>query len=386
MELLPAELLAAGILSRLDSRSLGRVACTSRAVRRLASADGAWRPLLLEQGMTNAGIALWQDEDEAIHGGGQQTRPPLMRLFAFADRYHEALEFEVLSHRPSRTGTGGHWNACLEFANPWPKNVWTFFASHSWVRQSTPAEHVETVQLADIPGACSAEGFAATFERRGEVVLLHLQPASLHRDFGFCASTSYGVPRHPDHIIGVLLPPGAHAERLVSIGEHAGLGFQQQDKDAECFHLEVVQAEDVQINGIPIANACPFDLASTGGAIVPTTRATPTVDTGPAFDWGARKIEKPAAGLAAEPQPAQPVVADADNKASDGEQAEARSIAVSTAEEGSCSSTSTTSNSNSATGSSWELDEDAGCVIDCKGALCLSYKVLRRSVAFRSIP
>ena len=98
MDLLPAELLAAGVLSRLDPRSLGRVACTSRAVQRLACADDAWRPLLLAQGMTTAGITLWQ---EGTPADAQGKRPSLMQLFAFADRYHEALEFEVLSHRPS---------------------------------------------------------------------------------------------------------------------------------------------------------------------------------------------------------------------------------------------------------------------------------------------
>jgi hypothetical protein len=313
--------------------------------------------------MTNAGIALWQGD---THGSAQDKQPSLMRLFAFADRYHEALEFEVLSHRASRTGTGGHWNACLEFANPWPAHVWTFFASHSWARQSMPTANVESVQLSGAKGVCTAEGFAATFERRGEVVLLHLQPACLGRDFGFCSSTSYGVPRHPDHIIGVLLPPGAHAERLVSIGEHAGLGFQQQEEDDECFRLDVVQAQDVRINGTPIADACPFDLASTGGAIIPTTRATPTVDTGTAFDWGARTIEK----LAAEPQPTPSSLgAAADNSTAADDQAEARL----TAAKGLYGS------------SSWQLDEDAGCVIDCSGATCLSYQVLRRSVAFRSI-
>ena len=229
-----------------------------------------------------------------------------------------------------------------------------------------PTANVESVQLSGAKGVCTAEGFAATFERRGEVVLLHLQPACLGRDFGFCSSTSYGVPRHPDHIIGVLLPPGAHAERLVSIGEHAGLGFQQQEEDDECFRLDVVQAQDVRINGTPIADACPFDLASTGGAIIPTTRATPTVDTGTAFDWGARTIEK----LAAEPQPTPSSLgAAADNSTAADDQAEARL----TAAKGLYGS------------SSWQLDEDAGCVIDCSGATCLSYQVLRRSVAFRSI-
>lgn len=109
MELLPAELLAAGVLSRLDARSLGRVACVSVAIHKLAIADEAWRPLLLKQGLTESGLALWQR---------QQLQPSLMQLFAFADRYHEALEFEVLSYKKMPRRADGAFHACLEFANP----------------------------------------------------------------------------------------------------------------------------------------------------------------------------------------------------------------------------------------------------------------------------
>ena len=154
MPWLPAELLASAILSRLDARSLSCVALASRAVHRLATADAAWRALLLAQGFTAQGLALWQGEGE--------QRPSLMKLFAFADRYHEALEFEVLSHRHSS------FHATLEFCNPWSTRVFTFFASHRWpaeqqrVADGEGDKLVETVQLDPAGESCCAEGFAVS--------------------------------------------------------------------------------------------------------------------------------------------------------------------------------------------------------------------------------
>jgi hypothetical protein len=385
MEQLPAELLAGGVLRRLDSRSLGRVACTSRAIHRLASADEAWRPLLLAQGVTAAGLALWKRqrrptheqqqvapvaEEEAAAGedGPGESSASLMQLFAFADRYHEALEFEVLSHRPSRRGSGGHWNACLEFANPWPVPVWTFFATRSWPRHGGSASPVEeSVQLASESGSCCAEGFAAMSDvGRGEVILLHLLPLSTgaERDFGFSASTAYAIPRHPDHIYGCCLPAGAHAERLVSIGEHAGLGYSEEDEEADCFPLDVVQAVNVRINGVPVESSCPYDLASSGGAIVPTTRPTSTVDIGADFDWE-RRARTPEPQAEPEPQPETAVGADTVEP----EKATPASDAGTAPAAG-----------------QWDLDDDLAHVVTFKGAQMLTYDVIRRSVAYRSIP
>ena len=60
METLPAELLVAGLMSRLDAHSLGRLCCTSRTIHSIGATDEAWRPLLLRQGVTQLGMSLWQ--------------------------------------------------------------------------------------------------------------------------------------------------------------------------------------------------------------------------------------------------------------------------------------------------------------------------------------
>jgi hypothetical protein len=124
-----------------------------------------------------------------------------MQLFAFADRYHEALEFEVLSYKKMPRQTGGAFHACLEFANPWSVPVWTFFASHHIPAMPPAVAAADTTAAADgadVEGAaatdmealalelmdssdadggasCCCEGFAATSDvGRGEVVLMHL--------------------------------------------------------------------------------------------------------------------------------------------------------------------------------------------------------------------
>eukprot|EP01052_Picozoa_sp_SAG31_P056541 SAG31_NODE_16243_length_717_cov_0.914239_1_plen_142_part_10 len=107
LDTLPAELLASAILSCLDARALGQVAVTNRAVHRLATADEAWRPLLLLLGFTAQGLRLWQESGAAAQPG--RRAPSLMQLFALADRYHEALEFEVLSHRNGHYLIYGHY-------------------------------------------------------------------------------------------------------------------------------------------------------------------------------------------------------------------------------------------------------------------------------------
>ena len=83
MQALPAELLVSHLLTKLDARSLSRVAMTSSAVHKLASDDQAWRQQLQSQGMRPLGMTHWPHS--------------LMSLFVFSDRLHEALEFEVAS-------------------------------------------------------------------------------------------------------------------------------------------------------------------------------------------------------------------------------------------------------------------------------------------------
>jgi hypothetical protein len=289
MEELAAELLVA-VLVHLDTRSLVRLCCTSRAVRKAAMSDEAWRPQLLTQGVTEAGMALWQ---QGRLGGGGSDRattdatPRLIHLFLFADRYHEAIEFEVLSHRRQ-----GSFNACLEFANVFHTSVWTFFATQAWPAsaEGDDTEHVH-LHASAAGAACCAEGFAVAGDvGRGEVVLLHFA-AGAARSFPALphgVSTAYHTPRHPDHLQALCLLPGSHAQKLVTIGEHGGLGFDQGAAEPS-FCLHVVQATNVCLNGSPIECAAGHDLSSSHGAIVPTTRETPTVDTGVDFDWGRRR-------------------------------------------------------------------------------------------------
>jgi hypothetical protein len=92
---------------------------------------------------------------------------------------------------------------------------------------------------------------------------------------------------------GLCLPPGTHAERLIAIGEHPGLGYATSDEQQDgepSFALQVVQAVNVRVDGVPIAQAAGYDLTSQWGSIIPTTRETPTVDTGADFGWESRKL------------------------------------------------------------------------------------------------
>lgn len=233
--MLPSELLVRHVLPFVDSPSLGRVPRVCKEFRALADND-AWQHMLIaDHGMTPLGLERYE-----------KSR---MSLYVFSARLHEALEFEVVTMRDSS------FTASLEFANPWPSPVWCIFSSCG-------------LPL-DVPLQLCAEGYTSKKVDTGQeekIVLLRGWPHST-TGIGVVDVTGNGMCVPRQHFLAILLPPNTVENNLISIGNHPGLGC--EDFTAL---IEVIQCTDLRVDGVPIAEHCQFDLSSTPGSTIATTR------------------------------------------------------------------------------------------------------------------
>lgn len=291
------------MLSRSRSRAPIVLGQSCHALRALLLCEFLWhQKLVSEFGFTDAGLALWRNSQR------EKNRRFAVAYFYFAVK-HEALEFSLLRepvvNPPHRVVDGEYvrdidLKLTVELANPWPVDVWTFFAVATGGESSWTAA-VESGSLALWDGATErihVAGFAAPHER--DVVLVSLATEAMrerhvpHR-FGYhptqtCELAGFGwmggqtdaqqqgsVPA----VQGMLLPAHATGTGLVVLGEHklrlspAAHARSAWDAIAAAGEvaLDVVQCVDVRAYGLedPLHDASSVDLRCSAGAEVLTT-------------------------------------------------------------------------------------------------------------------
>ena len=167
---LPHDLLVL-VAERLPGTVALQLATCCSALKAAALSSRSWHERLHDMGFTEAGVARWLE-------GGRS----LVEAYLYSTVKHEAVELSELRRSPVRAyGWRGacDMRLCIEFANRWPKPIWTFITPRA--PDDVPAPWAEADQMACHP---RGELFCSVFESHGrELQVLSLPRIEGEREF-----------------------------------------------------------------------------------------------------------------------------------------------------------------------------------------------------------